>query len=246
MPRVKKSENTKPPPKTKITNDAVVKSPISAKETKTATVGLGLTIDVVDLQGKKTGTVVLPKEVFGLSSNKQLVAQAIRVYFANSNQRKADTKTRGEVRGGGAKPWRQKGTGRARAGSSRSPLWVGGGITFGPRALHSTLTLPKKMKAKALKYALSDKVLTGKIVAISNLEKVEPKTKIIANLLTKLNTKGSILFVTAAKSENLKLASRNIQNVSVNAANQLNAYDVIKNKTILFSKEAITSLSQSK
>ena len=117
----------------------------------------GLTANIFDMLGKSVGTMILPKEIFGQTPNQTLLAQAIRVYQANSIKHTAHTKTRGEVRGGGAKPWRQKGTGNARAGSRRSPLWVHGGTTFGPRYRDVKLNLPQKMRQKALTLALSDK-----------------------------------------------------------------------------------------
>ena len=202
-----------------------------------------LSAKIFDMQGKNVGTVLLPKEIFGQTPNQNLLAQAIRVYFANSNPRKAHTKTRGEVRGGGAKPWKQKGTGKARAGSNRSPLWVGGGTTFGPRAQNVKLTLPSKMKHKALIYALSQKAKSGDIKVIQNIEKIEPKTKKIATLLANLNVKGNTLLVISgnppAGGQNVKLAARNIPNVLVETPSNLNAYSVIKNNDLLISKESI-------
>lgn len=194
---------------------------------------------VFDMQGKSIGTVALPKEIFGQKPNKNLLAQAIRVYFANSIPSTAHTKTRGEVRGGGVKPWRQKGTGRARAGSIRSPLWVGGGITFGPRAIKVKLELPQKMKHKALLYALSQKAKAGDIKVIQNIEKIEPKTKKVANLLSKLEADKKTLLVISEKSQNVTLATRNIQNISVETPSNLNAYTVIKNNNLLISKESL-------
>ena len=198
-----------------------------------------LTVKVFDLSGKAAGFVSLPKEVFGQTPNKDLLAQAIRVYQYNVHPKTAHTKTRGEVRGGGAKPWRQKGTGRARAGSRRSPLWVGGGTTFGPRFRDVKLTLPKKMKRKALVSALSDKAQTGSIKIVVNLEKVQPKTKVVASLLKKLEADKNVLLVVSQKSPELKLASRNMQKVSLDVVQNLNAYEVLKNSQLLISKEAI-------
>lgn len=201
-----------------------------------------LTAQVYDISGKKQGTINLPKEIFGAKLNQKLIAQALHVYFTNSTSHHGSTKTRSEVRGGGAKPWRQKGTGRARAGSRRSPLWVGGGKTFGPKARKVQLALPKKMKRVALLTALSEKAKDGQIKVISNLEKTEPKTKIVANFLRKLESKGSTLFVISSKNENIKLATRNIGNLQVNIAGNLNAYEIIKNRNIFLSKEALANL----
>lgn len=199
----------------------------------------GLSAKVFDLKGKNIGTAPLPKEIFGQKPNKNLLSQALRVYFANSKPHTAHTKTRAEVRGGGTKPWRQKGTGRARAGSIRSPLWVGGGITFGPRARDAKLSLPKKMKHKALVYALSTKAKSQDIKVIANIEKIDPKTKIIAGLLKNLDMLKNSLFIVSEKNQNLKLATRNIPNVSVETPSNLNAYVVTKNNNLLLSKEAL-------
>lgn len=199
---------------------------------------------IIDINGRAQGTMELPKEVFGQKPNSALLAQAIRVYAANSSTFAAHTKTRAEVRGGGAKPWRQKGTGRARAGSSRSPLWVGGGVAHGPKTRKQRLTLPKKMRRKALLQALSSKLQTNSIYIVSNLEKIEPKTKIIASLLSKINQKPqrTLLIISQdspLKTHNVKLATRNIPHVTVSAFENLNAYEIIKYQRVLFSKEAI-------
>ncbi len=201
----------------------------------------GLTVDVFDLQGRKVGKATLPKAVFGQVPNLRLLAQAVRVYLANANPHTAHTKTRAEVRGGGVKPWRQKGTGHARAGSRRSPLWVGGGRVFGPRTKDVKLTMPQKAKHKALIHALSAKAKSGQVKVVANIEKVPPKTKLIANLLEKISAKGPTLLVIAEKNENVKLASRNISQVSVDLVQNLNAYEVLKNNQLLISREAVNS-----
>ena len=202
-----------------------------------------VTAGLYDINGRSFGKVILPKEIFGQKPNEQLLAQAIRVYFTNQSVHAASTKTRTQVRGGGKKPWRQKGTGRARAGSIRSPLWVGGGVALGPQSRKVTLSLPKKMKRKALILALSAKAKLGEVKVISNIEKIPAKTKVVANLLNKLETKGDTLLVISDKSQtdrqNVKLATRNIQRLSVDRVANLNAYEVIRNNSILLSKEAL-------
>ena len=180
------------------------------KREKSTQISTRLTVRVFDIQGKSAGTMSLPKEIFGQAPNKNLLAQAFRVFQNNLKDHTAHTKTRGEIRGGGIKPWRQKGTGRARAGSIRSPLWVGGGVTFGPRKRAHKLDLPKKMKHKALIYALSDKAQSSQIKIISNLEKIQPKTKIVANLLSNLEISKNSLLVIAQKNQNVNLAARKI------------------------------------
>lgn len=212
----------------------------AAKKTATTT---RLTARIYDVQGKPTGTVSLPKEVFGQKPNAKLLAQAVRVYQASLTPHTAHTKTRGEVRGGGAKPWRQKGTGRARAGSIRSPLWVGGGVTFGPRYRDTRLDLPKKQKRLALIHALSTKAGDGQIKVITKLESIKPKTKVVVNLLNKLGVNERALIVISQKNQNVILATRNIPIVTCDLAANLNALKVLKNSTLLFSKEAISFLA---
>jgi len=235
----KPTKKTAIPPKTlKKPVKSASESVRTKKKTVVATVK-GLSTNVYDIDGRAQGTVTLPKEFFGQKPNENLLAQAVRVYFANQSSHKASTKTRAEVRGGGAKPWRQKGTGRARAGSKRSPLWVGGGIVFGPRPKNVQLVLPKKMKKKALISALSSQSLSGHIKIISNFDKLEPKTKLAQNLLNKLDATDKTLVVLENPKENVKLALRNIPNVFTDLAANLNAYKVLAAKNLLISKGAI-------
>lgn len=212
-----------------------VKAPV-AKKAPTAS---GLSVPAFDVAGKSAGTVTLPKEIFGQPVNKKLMAQAVRVYQTNISTHTAHTKTRGEVNGGGAKPWRQKGTGRARSGSSRSPLWVGGGKTFGPRYRDVKLSLPQKMRHLALISALSAKADAKEIIVVTGLEKITPKTKVVSNLIKSTGFSVPALFVIPEKNENLKLATRNIARVATDTATNLNAYTVLTYKHILLSKEAI-------
>lgn len=245
----KKSSITKRPRKTtsvpSVVARKVSKSKTTAKKSTKAAVSQ-LTAEVFNISGKKEGAISLPKEIFGAKVNKKLLAQAIHIYRVNDSAHHGSTKTRGNVRGGGAKPWRQKGTGRARAGSRRSPLWVGGGKALGPSPRKVELTIPKKMKRQALISALSAKAQDGSIKVITNLEKIEPKTKIVANLIQKTNLSGTTLFVISKNSQtgakNIILATRNIQEISLDTTQNLNTYEVIKNRNILFSKEALSAL----
>lgn len=210
-----------------------------AKPKATEAKSTGLTVKVYDTAGKSTGTTTLPAKIFGAKINKPLLAQALRIYFNNSKTHMAHTKTRAEVRGGGRKPWKQKGTGNARAGSKRSPLWVGGGITFGPRTRDAKLEFPKKMKKAALISALSAKAQEGSITIISSFEKITPKTKNMANLIAKLEAKTPILIITKEKSTNILLASRNIQNTQIETLSNLNVLSVWDKQNILISKDAL-------
>lgn len=225
----------------------VKKAAISKKATVSPTAqevkSTGLTVKVYDTNGKVTGSATLPKEIFGQKPNKNLLSQAMHIYFTNATAHFGSTKTRSETRGGGRKPWRQKGTGNARAGSKRSPLWVGGAVSLGPKPRKTILLLPKKMRKVALISALSSKAADGNISVISNFESIKPKTKIVANILDKVGVKGATLLVTSVKSDSIRLASRNIQNVTVNEARNINPYLVLKSRTILFSKEALSKIS---
>ncbi|MEK7580730.1 MAG: 50S ribosomal protein L4 [Patescibacteria group bacterium] len=224
----------------KTAKSAIAAKPVTPKTAKIAELkSAGLTVQVFDTAGKIAGSTKLPEKIFGQKPNKNLITQALHVYFANSQTHTAHTKTRGEVRGGGRKPWKQKGTGNARAGSKRSPLWVGGGTTFGPRTREVRLDLPKKMKRAALISVLSAKATSGSIKVVSNFEKIQPKTKTMANLLTKLDAKKHVLLVVGEKSKNVSLASRNIPNTFVETPANLNAYLVWNNNSIIFSKDAL-------
>ena len=229
-------DKQKAPRKTK-----TVKSLPAGRQVKSA--GGGLLAPAFDINGRSIGKVALPKEIFGQKPNEKLLAQAIRIYSVNQSVHAGSTKTRSQTRGGGRKPWRQKGTGRARAGSIRSPLWVGGGVAHGPKFRKVTLTLPKKMKRKALVSAFSLKAQEGSVKVITNIEKIQAKTKIIASLLKKLDLQGNCLLVISDKPVNngqdVKLATRNIQRILVSRMANLNAFEIIKNRNILLSKEAI-------
>jgi large subunit ribosomal protein L4 len=210
------------------------------------TKAVGISAPVFDITGKSQGHLNLPKEIFGQKPNKQLLSQAIRVYFANQSTHNASTKTRAKVRGGGAKPWRQKGTGRARAGSSRSPLWVGGGVTFGPQPRKVVLNFPQKMKKKALISALSSQHEDGAIKIISNFEKIEPKTKIAFNLFKKLSVTGKTLVILDDQKNNVRLAVRNMPDTDIELSANLNAFKVLGHRNLIFSKGAIEKMGVSK
>lgn len=204
-----------------------------------------LTIDVYGLDGKVTGQVALPEEIFGEKVNKTLLAQAVRVYLANKRQGNASTKTRGEVDGSTRKIYRQKGTGRARHGSVRAPIFVKGGVVFGPKPRDFGLELPKKMRRKALFSALSAKLRDGEVKVLAGLESMEPKTKqfVAAMKSLELNEK-KLLLVMKEDLQAVKRASRNVQGVSSTAVKRLNAYDVLNNKHLVVMKEAIEEMKK--
>lgn len=202
-------------------------------------------IDVYTQTGEKLKTKIeLNEEIFGLEPNEDLVAQYVRVYRANQRQGTVKTKTRGDVRGGGRKPWAQKGTGRARQGSIRSPLWRGGGTVHGPQPKDWSLTMPKKMKRKALFSALSNKFQEEGILVLNKLELKEIKTKNLKEILDKLPIKGKILIALDKMNEQLILSARNLSGVKAIQAKDLNAYEVLDTKTVLFPKSALKVLEE--
>jgi len=209
-----------------------------------------LKIDVYDLKGKVVEKTDLPKEIFGVKVNSQLVAQAVRIYLANQRRGTVSTKTRGEVKGSSVKIYKQKGTGRARHGSKRAPIFVHGGLVFGPKPRDYSLSFPKKMKRLALFSALTSKNEKGEIKVIKGLEKIEPKTKLMAQVVEKLgfeNKKRKILLVTPDSIralDNLYRASKNLKGVGVLSANMLNTYQVLNSNSIVLMKDAIDSLAK--
>lgn len=248
MPRVKKETTTKE-----------VKKVIEKKVTTPRS--SGLSVPVYSLAGRSSGTLSLPKEIFGKEVNKTLLAQALRVYMTNKKVLPGSTKTRGEVQGSTAKIFKQKGTGRARHGSIRAPIFVGGGIVFGPTPRKVRLDLPKKMKRSALISALSEKFVEKKVVGLSGLEKASGKTKEMVKLVYSLwgivngqekNRKTinhkpptiNALIITGEKTDNVVRAVKNISSVSVLPANLINAYEVLKHDMLLITKEAVDKLTK--
>jgi len=200
-----------------------------------------MNIGVYNQKGEEKGQARVAKEIFGLKVNSDLVHQVVVSQMANRRQATAHSKTRGEKRGGGRKPWRQKGTGRARHGSIRSPLWRGGGVTFGPRADRVyKKRIPKKMKRKALLMCLSGKAEKGLLVLLDSLKLKSIKTKDMADILNKLPSKnGSCLIALPEVDEKIILSTRNIPKVSTIQARDLNALDVLSFKYLLIPKAGI-------
>ncbi len=200
-------------------------------------------IQVLDKSGKKISEINVPKAVFSYPVKEHLLYEAVVNYRANQRQGSASTKTKSEVRGGGRKPWRQKGTGRARAGSIRSPLWRKGGVAFGPKPRNYYYSLPKKAKRNALKSALSMKFAEKQILVLKALDLKEPKTKEGAKLLEILNL-DSALIVDQHQNKNLFLSLRNIPKIKPIDYNQVNVYDVLNHKWLVFTQKAFESLME--
>lgn len=211
-----------------------------------------LSVDVFSVDGKVSGEMELPKEIFGVKVNEKLLAQAVRVHLANSRQGTLGTKTRAEVVGSNRKIYAQKGTGRARHGSIKAPIFVGGGIVFGPKPRDFSLKLPQKMKLQALISSLSDKFQQKRLLILNDLKNSKIKTKEAMGFLLKLNLemkKGKLLFPTLLVCDNkhpeLILASRNISNLDLTPPQLLNAYQILTHKNIIFTKDALeTGLKQ--
>ena len=202
-----------------------------------------LNLPIYNLEGEKTGTIKLPEKIFGLKINNNLIYQVINVQLANKRKHLAKVKDRGEVRGGGRKPWRQKGTGRARHGSIRSPLWKGGGVTFGPNpGKIFNRKINKKAKRKAILMALSSKANDKELIIMEDLKIKEAKTKVMFNLINKIlkeEKKSSILLTASQKDENLIKAIRNIPNTKIISVNSLNVFDLLSFKYLFLDKEGI-------
>ncbi len=199
-------------------------------------------LTVHDIKGKETGSVQLPDEIFDVKVNEAVIHQAVVMYLANQRQGNASTKTRGEVSGGGRKPWKQKGTGRARAGSSRSPLWSKGGVVFGPHPREYGYALSKKTRIAALRASLNAKFQAKQLLCVEDIQLTKTKTKEVASILKVFKLHGKILALFDGTKSDVILASRNIPLLSLSCAGDINAYDVMKNKTVLVTKSAIENL----
>lgn len=200
-------------------------------------------VQILDQTGKKTKEINAPENVLAYPLKEHLIYEAVVNYRANQRRGTASTKTRAEVRGGGRKPWRQKGTGRARAGSTRSPLWRSGGITFGPRPRDYSYKMPRKAKRNALKSVLAMKFAEKQIMVLDSLKFKEPKTKEGVNLLKQLKIE-SALVVDTQENRNLFLSLRNIPKVKAIDINQVNIYDVLNHKSLVFTQKAFESLME--
>jgi large subunit ribosomal protein L4 len=198
---------------------------------------------VLDRSGKKVGDQELPAELFEAPVNVPLMHQVVIAGLASLRSGTHSTKTRAEVSGGGKKPWRQKGTGRARHGSTRSPIWSGGGVAHGPKPRDHSVRVNKKMKKGALRSALSDAVSSGKLVVIDQLGFEEPRTKDAAEILEALELRGKVLVVLAEPETTVEKSFRNLRQVRLTYARSLSVYDVLAADRVLFAKPAIEVLA---
>ncbi len=201
-------------------------------------------VKLFNIEGNEVGQVQLSEEIFGIEPNESVVHEAVVMQLASMRRGTSSTKHRGEVRGGGRKPWRQKGTGRARAGTIRSPLWRGGSITFGPKPRSYSYSIPKKKRRLALKSVLSDKVLTEDIVILDALSMEQPKTKDMIKILTALNNEGKALVVTADEDFNIGKSVSNLPGITYTTSEELNVYDIISHKKLIITQEAVAKTEE--
>ncbi|HLB51681.1 MAG TPA: 50S ribosomal protein L4 [Patescibacteria group bacterium] len=199
---------------------------------------------VLDNKGIKIEDIILSDDVFGVKPKADLIAQYVRVYLSNNRQGTSSAKTRAEVSGGGKKPWKQKGTGRARVGSSRNPLWRHGGISHGPKPKDWTLYMPKKMKRLATVMALSSKALSENLKILSEINLNKIKTKNIKDLLDTLKLSGRTLIVTEKKNDNILKSVSNLKYVDLSFVGTLNAYEILKSKNLVILKDAVKNLEK--
>jgi len=196
------------------------------------------------MEGRVIGDIELNDAIFGVEVNNALMHQAVVNHLANLRQGTVATKNRSLVRGGGRKPWRQKGTGRARHGSIRSPIWRGGGVVFGPMPRSYKYSMPKKARRAALKSALSAKVRDGEIIVVDQLALTEVKTKNMFKVLKALNAEQKPLIVLDEWDRNIELSTRNIPNTTLTKSTGLNVYDVLNHKNVILTKAAVAKLEE--
>lgn len=200
-------------------------------------------VSVYNMEGKEVGTINLSDDVFGVEINKHLVHLAVVQQLANNRQGTQKAKTRSEVSGGGRKPWRQKGTGHARQGSTRSPQWTGGGVVFAPTPRDYSFKLNRKEKRAALKSALTSRVQENKLIVIDELKMDSIKTKEFQKVMNNLKV-SKALVVLSEKDDNVILSARNIQTVQTTLTSTLNVYDVMKGGTVILTKSAVKNIEE--
>ena len=201
-------------------------------------------VDVYDIKGKKVSDIQLADSVFGIEPNENIVHAVLVNYLANQRQGTQSTKTRAEVSGGGKKPWRQKGTGRARQGSIRAPQWVKGGIALGPKPRSYKYTVNKKERRLAIKSILSSKVLEKELTVVDKLEIKEIKTKTMVKALTDLKVEGKTLIVLPENNKNVLMSSRNIEGVKTITANNINVFDLLKYTNLILPVDTVKKLEE--
>jgi len=201
-------------------------------------------VDVYNMNGQKVGDIDLRDDIFAVEINETAMHSAVVNILANARQGTQSTKTRAEVSGGGRKPWRQKGTGRARHGSIRSPQWTGGGVALGPKPRSYKYTLPRKVRRLALKSALTTKVIDRNIIVLDELKLDAIKTKTMVNVLNNLKVDSTALIVLPEVDRNVVLSARNIEGVKTTTANSINTYDILKYNKFIVTKDAVSRIEE--
>ena len=201
-------------------------------------------VDVYDINGKKVSDVELNEKVFGIEPNENIVHEVLVNYLANQRQGTQSTKTRAEVRGGGRKPWRQKGTGRARQGSIRAPQWIKGGIALGPKPRSYSYTVNKKEKRLAIRSILSSKVLENKLTVVDKLELAEIKTKSMVKAFDSLKLEGRTLVVLPEKNLNVQASTKNIEDAKASSVNTINVYDLLRYTNLVLTLDTVKKLEE--
>ena len=202
-----------------------------------------LKVDVLNMEGNKVGDIELNETVFGVEVNDVVVHSALVNYLANQRQGTQSTKTRAEVRGCGRKPWKQKGTGRARQGSIRAPQWIKGGIALGPKPRSYKYAIPKKMRQLAFRSVLTSKVQEGNLIVVDKLELNEIKTKNMVNVLNNLKANKALIML-SEKNLNVQASSRNIENVKTTLVNTINIFDLLKYDSLVVTEDAVKKLEE--
>ena len=201
-------------------------------------------VDVLDIKGKKVSDIELADSVFGIEPNEAIVHSVLVNYLANQRQGTQSTKTRAEVSGGGKKPWRQKGTGRARQGSTRAPQWIKGGVALGPKPRSYKYTVNKKEKRLAIRSVLSSKVLEKELTVLDKLELKEIKTKSMVKALEALKVEGKTLIVLPENDKNVVMSARNIKGVKTISANNINVFDLLKYSNLILPVDTVKKLEE--
>lgn len=201
-------------------------------------------VALYNTNGEQIDEIELNDNVFGVKVNQHVLYEVVKNQLANKRQGTQSVKTRAEVRGGGRKPWRQKGTGRARQGSIRAPHWVGGGVTFAPKPRDYSYSVPKKVRRLAMKSALSSKVIDNELFVIDELSIDQPKTKEIVNILKNLNSSKKALIVMDRKDENIIKSARNIKGVQTALVNTINVYDILNHDAFIITKDAVKKVEE--
>lgn len=201
------------------------------------------TLGLFNKEGQKVGDIQLNEQVFAVEVNTDAMHQVVVAQLANKRQGTQSAKTRAEVRGGGIKPWRQKGTGRARQGSIRAPQWIKGGVVFAPKPRDYRMSVPKSMRRVALTSALTSKVSDNNMIVLESLELATPKTKEVIKMLNAFEAKKTLI-ITAESNENVYRSARNIEGVTVLPANNINVYDLLKFEKLIITKEAVNKIEE--